>query len=142
MKVPGHGHIRKYSEDGQYTDAAAQSYKQGALVVLTNNEITECGADPASIFGYAAGPAGKHPEGPLVTTIGKLGSGQKAWFPVSAAVTVAANQDKSYGVVKDADGIWCVDIAETVNTRVFVHTVDEAKQMVLISVLVANRQVL
>lgn len=140
-KVPGYADRSR--ENIQLTDAAGQTYLQGALVVLDGSKnVTECGADPASIYGLANGPAGKHPEGATVTTISKLGNGQKVWMPfVTATPTRASNENKAYGVVKDADGIWCIDDTDTVATRVYVHYVSEANKMGLVSVLSANRQI-
>lgn len=145
-KVPGHSTefgLGGVAENVQLTDAAAQTYKQGALVVLDGaGNVTECGADPALIYGLANGPAGVHPEGTTQTTITKLGSGQKVWMPFSvAAPTRAANESKNYGVVKDADGIWTIDVAEVVNTRLYVHFVDEDMKLGLCSILPANRQI-
>lgn len=128
----------------QLTDAAAQTYLQGALVVLDGSKnVTECGADPASIYGVANGPAGKHPEGATVTTISKAFNGQKFWmaFDIGTTATRAANENKPYGVAKGADGIWVIDSTDAVNTRVYVHFVDVARGMGLVSILQANRQI-
>lgn len=126
----------------QLTDAAGQTYQQGALVVLDGSKnVTECGADPASIYGVANGPAGKHPEGATVTTISKAFNGQKFWMACTSAPTRASNENKTYGVVKGADGIWVVDLTDAVNTRVYTHFIDEARGMALVSILSANRQI-
>lgn len=141
-KVPAHADY-KTRDNQQLNDAAAQTYKQGALIVLDGSgNVTECGADPALIYGLANGPAGKHPEGALVTTTSKLGTGEQAWMPFSvAAPTKALYQNKPMGVAKDADGIWVIDVADAVNTRVFIMLVDEDMKMGLVSVLAANRQI-
>lgn len=128
----------------QLTDAASQTYLQGALVVLdASKNVIECGADPSSIYGVACGPAGKHPEGATQTTISKVWNGQKFWMAIDigTAATRAANENRPYGVVKGSDGIWVVDTTDTVNTRVYVHFVDIARGMALVSVLQANRQI-
>lgn len=146
-KVPGHAEqfgTGGTAENIQLNDAATpETYKQGALVVLDGNgDVTECGADPALIYGISDGPAGLHPEGSLKTIITKLGNGQKAWMPFSVTTpTKALYQNKEFGVVKDGDGIWTIDVAEVVNTRVFVHYVDEDMKLGLVSVLAANRQI-
>ena len=128
----------------QLTDAAAQTYLQGALVVLDGSKnVTECGADPASIYGIANGAAGKHPEGATQTTVSKAFNGQKFWmtFDIGTTATRAANENKPYGVVKGSDGIWVIDSTDVVNTRVYVHYVDAIRGMGLVSVLSANRQI-
>lgn len=124
------------------TLAAAQTFLRGALVVLDGSKnVTECGADPASIYGVALEPAGLNPEGALLCTVGKAYDGQKFWASCTSAPTKAANENKPFGVVKGADGTWVVDLTETVNTRVYIHQVDEDTQRVLFSILEANRQI-
>lgn len=143
-KVPGHAEvfIDTNTQNRQKTDAAAQTYKQGALLFLDGSgNTTECGADPAAIYALANGPAGLHPEGSTQTTVTELGSGQRVWMPVSSAPTKADNEGREYGVAKDADGIWVVDLTDIVNTRVYVHQVDEDTDMMLVSVLQAFRQI-
>lgn len=142
-KVPAHAGIAKFRDNQQLTDAATQTYKQGACVVLDGSQnVTECGADPVLIYGIAGGPAGLHPEGSTKTTITKLGNGQKAWFPFSVSTpTKALYENLPFGLVKDSDGIWTIDVADDINTRVFVHQVDEDTKMGYCSVLQANRQI-
>lgn len=142
-KVPGHPTGGpKWRSAVQLIDAAAQSYKQGAFVVLDGSlNVTECGADPALIFGIAAGPAGKHPEGATATTIFRAEANTKFMLPFSvAAPTKAAHENKAFGIVKDADGIWTIDTTDTVATRVWVEQVDVDTKMGLCHVLSANRQ--
>lgn len=143
-KVFAHAAHDKLRENMQQTDASAQTYKQGAMVFLDPANsflVTECGADPVIIYGIACGPAGKHPEGALVTTLSKLGTGQKAWMPFSvSSPTKALYQDREWGIAKDSDGVWVIDVADDLNTRVYVHQVDEDTKMGLVSVLQANRQ--
>jgi hypothetical protein len=120
--------------------AAAQTFKLGALVLLDGSaNVTECGADPATIYGIAAHDAGKDPQDATKVILYKLFEGQKFWMQCSAD-PVAANRGISYGVAKDADGVWYVDFTDTVATRVYVHDVDTATKRVLVSVLAANRQ--
>lgn len=140
-KVPGFADRTR--DNIQLTDAAAQTYKQGALVVLDGSKnVTECGADPAAIYGLANGDAGKHPEGATQTTISKIFDGQLLWMTfLTNTPTRASHENRSFGVVKDADGIWLIDETDTVNTRVYVHYVDETRGMGRISVLEANRQI-
>lgn len=142
-KVPAHAGIFRDRENHQLIDAATQTYKQGALVVLDGSQnVTECGADPVLIYGVADGPAGLHPEGSTVTIISAMGSGQKSWMPFSVTTpTKALYENQAWGVAKDSDGIWVIDVADDINTRVFVHQVDEDTKMGLVSVLGAYRQV-
>lgn len=122
----------------EYVEGAAQTFKLGAAVVLTAQLIVECGADPASILGFAQHAAGKNI--PATKDLVAVASeGQKFWMAAGTAY-VAADIGVSFGIVKDANGIWVVDRTETVNTRVYLHYVDLERQLALVSVLAANRQ--
>lgn len=142
--IPAHAAFKLYRDNIQLTDAAAQSYLQGAFVYLDGSgNVNECGADPIQIYGVACGPAGKHPEGTTVTTISKAEGFTKFWMQC-ATTPSAANQSNSYGITKDANGIWNVDLAKTDpgQTRVFVEQVDTSgTNMVLVHVLDAYRQI-
>ena len=120
--------------------AAGQTFKTGSFVVYTAGAIQECGADPASIYGISTGVAGMNPVDPAKCIVYKAFEGQKFWMQASSD-PAAANRGVSYGVAKDADGIWYVDFTDTVATRVYVHDVDTDTKRVLVSVLEANRQV-
>jgi hypothetical protein len=125
----------------EYTEAAAQTYKMGAAVLMDANEdIAECGADPAAILGFAAHDATKHAiVSPGKCLVWKASEGQKFWMS-GTSNPVKANINQLFGLVKGGDGIWQVDIAETVNTRVYVHKIDTDRNLFLVSVLAANRQ--
>ena len=124
----------------QHSLAAAQTFKLGAAVLLDASEdIIEAGADPALIRGFAAEPAGKDPEGALKILVYAADQGEKFWMSGDNN-PVKADINQSYGIVKDADGIWTVDGTEVVNTRVYVHQVDLDRNLYLVSVLEANRQ--
>ncbi len=122
--------------------AAAQTYKTGAAGVRDGSgNITECGADPASIYGFSTGEATKNPVDSTKTIIMKAFEGQKFWMQCSADPT-SANSGVSYGITKDSDGVWYVDFTKTGATaRLYVHDVDTDTKRVNVSVLAANRQV-
>ena len=121
--------------------AASQTFKTGAFVYRDGSgNITECGADPASIYGLSTGEATKNPVDSTKAIIMKAFEGQKFWMQCSADPT-SANSGVSYGVAKDSDGIWYVDFTDTTATRVYVHDVDTDTKRVLVSILAANRQV-
>lgn len=126
------------SSTRQYTEAAAQSFKLGAAVFLVAGLVTECGADPASILGFASHPAGKGLPA-TVDLVEVASEGQKYWMAATSA-PVAGDVNTLYGIVKDANGIWIVDKTDVVNTRVYVHYVDLDRGLLLVSVLAANRQ--
>ena len=132
--------------DAEYlpVDAAA-TFKVGAAVVLdAQKELTECGADPASIYGFSltevnAGVS-KDPQDTTKALVMKAIEGEKFWMAASSDPVEATHRNNSYGLAKDADGIWYVDFTDTVATRVYVHRVDVDRKMVEVSVLAANRQ--
>lgn len=124
----------------QYTDAASQTYKQGAAVVLNGSQLlAECGADPAAILGFAQHAAGTDPMGSTVAHVERATEGQYFWMDGTSA-PAASDVGVAYGIVKDADGIWVVDKTDTSNTRVSVVNVDLERSRFLVSVLAANRQ--
>ena len=122
--------------------AAAQTFVEGAALVLdASRDISECGADPAAIYGFAAHDAGKDPQDADRTTVFKAIEGEKFWMPCSSAPDEATHRNNAYGIAKDGDGRWYVDFTDTVNTRVYVHRVDEDRDLVEVSVLEAYRQI-
>lgn len=122
--------------------AAAQTFKTGALVLRDGSaNVAECGADPASIYGLSEGEAGKEITDILKIIVTRATEFTRWWMPTSVAPT-SANSGVSYGVTKDADGIWYVDFAKTAGSaRVYVHQIDTDTGRVEVSVLAANRQV-
>lgn len=124
---------------------AAASFKVGAAVVLdAEKELTECGADPALIFGFSltevVAGVSKDPQDTTKATVLKMLEGEKVWMQCSSDPVEATHRNNAYGIAKDADGIWYVDFTELVETRVYVHRVDVDRKMVEVSVLEAYRQ--
>lgn len=125
----------------QYTHAVGQVYILGAAVVLNGTpEVTECGADPAAILGFAQEPATKDPEGATKALIAVVSQGER-FYMSGTSNPVAADVNVKYGIVKDANGVWVVDKTDVVNTRVYTHAVDTDRNLFLVSVLEANRQI-
>lgn len=104
----------------------AAAYLQGALLLVNgSNQFAECGADPAAIAAVACTDVGPD-------TSGYNRLGQKN-FPPGRVQGIQVTRERlfralyvgtlpsvdggSYGVIKDSDGKWKVDFAETVNTR-------------------------
>ncbi len=113
--------------------AAGASGLRGALMLLDANfAAATCGADPALIGGIAQSDYG-------TDTAGFIHTGKKEFPPgYIQLVSVADNQPfhakyvgtlpaaagGSYGVILDSDGLWKVDFAETVNTRLKLINID------------------
>lgn len=110
---------------------AGQAFKFGALVVIdANGSVVECGANPPQITGVALQPAATGP-GFDVSDSSKT----NVYTGRAAAVSVAIADDEQefsargvngatdpvtplqthigqqYGVIKDANGIWAIDIS-------------------------------
>lgn len=102
--------------------AAAQAFEVGALLVAdASDNWAECGADPASIAAVACSPAGADSTGFNILGRREFPSGKVQAIALSAEVplsckyvgTLPAANGGSYGVVKDTDGFWKLDFAET-----------------------------
>lgn len=126
-------HIRRYPL------AAAQSFLEGALVVLdANGDVTECGADPATILGVAMHDAGADPDtGYMLVAVAKADT---TFIFQGSAAPVQADEGDAYGVLKDANGIWILDKTEAANTRLRIEKVYIDRAQYECSILAANRQ--
>ncbi len=107
--------------------AASQAWNKGALLVLdSDGAFAECGADPEQVCAVALGPTGSDTSGFNIL-------GQKAFPPgymqaepvqgrkrfcAKYTGTLPAADGGEYGVVRDTDGLWKVDFAETTTTVV------------------------
>lgn len=137
---------------------AAQTFKEGACVVdVAAGTISECGADPAAIYGVALQAAFTNPGNAVAnaaqnvfTTGGQpnrvsvaianrrtIFSGRGvngATDPVTPALT---NIGEVYGLAS-ASGEWVIDIAETSNTRVEIVDIDIDNKIFYFKFLEAN----
>ncbi len=118
-----------------------ETFKTGALVLLdATPEITECGADPAAVYGISEEPATKNPVDSTKSIIGRATEAARWWMPCSADPT-AANVGIEYGAAKDSDGIWYVDFTDVVSVVFYVHQVDTTTNRAEVSIIEAVRQV-
>lgn len=123
----------------RYPLAAAQTFKEGAAVVLdANGDVTECGADPALILGFAAHDAGADPD--TTQCLVYVAKPDSTFVMMCTSDPVQADEGDSYGVVKDGDAIWLVDRTDTTNLRVKVEKVYLDRKQAEVSVLQATRQ--
>jgi hypothetical protein len=108
-----------------FAEAASQTYKAGAPVVLASGLLQECGTDPILIMGIAAGEGKNVAAAAAKQTVylahpdtlfkGNLddGSGTRA--------TVQSDLGKFFGIAKDSgSGKWYVDSTELSNKRVII----------------------
>lgn len=139
---------------------AAEVWADGALVVTdANGELTECGADPASIRGVAlaaafAGPGNELSFSSQVVNVtgtidecsvaladggtifaGEMYSGTTLVTPTQTMI------GESYGVAVLSDGTWVIDQTETSATRLTITDIDVDLKLCFFKFLTANVQI-
>lgn len=136
--------------------AAGAAFEKGALLLVdANGAYAECGADPAAIAAvaesdYGTDDTGFNPTGKKEFPPGYMqGTAVQGEVVFSAEYvgTLPAAEGGSFGVVRDTDGRWKVDFAETVNTRVKIVNLGWTesplnKKRVLVSFLPGNVQII
>ena len=128
-RVPGAGVAAPDIISGYY--ATGQTFIKGALLVHNSSgELTECGADPATVAGVALEKAGSKPgydaaNSPTVVTgrvqeVSYAKANRQTVFSMRAVnggtdpVTPTQTMiDEAYGVLKTGAGEWVLDQAET-----------------------------
>lgn len=126
----------------QRSYATGQTFKIGAVVIFDGSKnIIEASATPTAAVGIAAEPPASHPgfnaaNSPTVTTgaaqeVGVYDANEDTIFsmrgvnggtdPVTPAQT---NVGVKYGAIKDANGIWALNIADTTNLMFEVYDID------------------
>lgn len=110
---------------------AGETFKTGAAVLVdSNNELAECGADPATIYGVALASAAdyawKYDSFGFVDFEIPFAKADQPFRGTLKGTFAASDIGTSYGLLKDSTtGIWVVDKAETSATRVRVISVDD-----------------
>lgn len=127
---------------GSFTLDAANAGKAGSLCFLNtgDNQIEECGADPALILGLMTGPYTsrliyKDSKMPIIMLDPNV-----VVAMCSATTPADSHLMDQYGVVKLASGNWAVDVAEVAAPRVQVVRVDAAAGIFYVKFLAANLQ--
>jgi hypothetical protein len=124
----------------EFAEDAAAAYKIGALVFLASDEeIEECGADPAAIMGVALHDAKMHVL-PGRCLVAVASSEHQTFFISGTRDPLLSDRNQKYGVVKDGSGNWVIDLTDTVATRVYVKDVDLTRSLYHVTILEANRQ--
>ena len=127
---------------GRFAIDSANAGKAGSLCFLNtaDNEVEECGADPALILGLMTGPYTArtiYPSSKMPVII----LNENVVVAMCSATTPSdAHLGRSYGIVKLASGNWAVDTGETVNTRLTVKKVDATAGIFYCVFLPANLQ--
>jgi hypothetical protein len=130
----------KNTQIRHYAPAAGQAWVEGAIIQLAAGEISEGGADPTPILGFAACD---HPLTPVdiyptAKPVYVAAPGSTFWLEGSRA-PLLTDEGVSYGLGVDGTGVAIVDATDTVATRVKVERVDLARNLWEVSVLNAHR---
>lgn len=123
----------------QFPLKSGSTFDYGAFVFLDSNEdIDECGADPAAIMGISMEPAASVLEPGKILVAVATGN---AVFAMQG--DNAPTEDDLYldcGIAKDLDGRWYVDGTDTTNDRVKIVGIDTNRALYFVKVLSAVRQ--
>jgi len=134
--------VQEYTPSQTGAETAA---KAGELMFFdtADQKIKRCGADPALIAGICEAsseanrvltPNGKVPFRLLSPTVGvRMAS---AVTLTEANVGVATG----YGIVRDANGNWCLDTTDVAAPRVFVYRIDTVTNAAYVRFMAANLQ--
>lgn len=126
---------------GQETDTyfhrplkAGETFLTGAVVVIdSNNETAEAGADPASIAGIvvagAADYAWKEDTFATVVPSVPIAKADQMFRGTLEGTFAAADVGSAFGLVLDASGYWTIDRSETSATRVTILDVDDGVEV-------------
>lgn len=137
-------------------EANSQSFVVGDLVYVNSGAVTLCGSDPSTICGIALKAGTNVTSGnaviPIMVLDGDTEFTMSLYHGTAASATVSDESLKlsvAYGIVKNADGKWCVDLSETGSTRVEItdypvqgEALGDIYMQVYCKVLAANRQVI
>lgn len=136
-----------------YEQAAAQTYKAGAPLLLSTGKVQETGTDPAAILGFAMADAAdnswENDAFNLVNPTATVALADIEFRGTFKGTFAAADVGSKFGLVEDGtSGFWVVDRSDTTNTRVIITGTDDGVAVgdidvpVTFVVLSANRQVI
>lgn len=109
----------------EYPEAASQTYKKGALVILSSGTIAEAGAAPATVFGIALKDGNNAADTSTNALVYPIKGNEDFSITLLESLTQAMLGSQDCGVVKDATtGVW---YASTADGGAQVRIVDYAK---------------
>lgn len=137
-KFPAYTNLGRHIRE--YPLAAAQTFKEGAVVVLNaSGQVAEGGADPTPILGVALHDAGADPDTDIMLVA--LATDQATFiFQHDTATPVQADVGDEFGLLKDVDGVWVLKAPAAVG-RVVVEKVYIARKQYEVKVLEAHRHI-
>lgn len=149
-KIPGGGATSPHLQQLAYT--TGQTFKKGAvLVYVAAGTVSEAGADPVlNIAGIASEPAGSHPgyePANASQVLQVTGISQEVGVYIANSETIFSSRatsvaggdpttptqtliNEEYGLVKDANGIWLVDLDEVTAKSIRIIDFDADLKMV------------
>jgi len=120
--------------------ATGETFLAGAFVTLNGSDEAEevTGSDPTDLYGIAAENAEDVVEAGYVLV---HHFDQSTYIAMQGTRTpLASDIDVDYGIVKDADDVYVVDLTDTTNTRVTVCDVSLTRELYFVKVLSAHIQ--
>jgi hypothetical protein len=129
-----------YVEEYTPSQTAGETFGYGDLVTLSGATVLRCGADPATILGISEVVS---ESARVLTPNGRVPIrvlGPEAVIVMSSLTVpvMATHLNVAYGVARDANGIWQVDVSDTTNTRVVVVRLEIALGFWYVKFLAAN----
>lgn len=123
----------------EYVLADGADFLEGAPVLITNGEVDEIATDGLVVAGFALHDAGADPD-PTVCLVA-LAKGPQSTFTIGGTrAPLLADVGNDFGLVKDASGIWVLDLSETTVAQCFVERVDLVNELFEVSILEEHRQ--
>lgn len=117
----------------EYPLDAAQDFEKGAPVILdAQEEVNECGADPAAILGFAVHPsmnAGVARELLPGKQLVAVAMADTTFWGKGSSTFTQDDIGKAYGLVDDGTGVWIIDKTDAVNTCVRIVAIDTELDM-------------
>lgn len=129
-----------YVEEYTPSQTAGETFGYGDFVFLAANVVKRCGADPAAITGISEVVS---ENARVITPNGKVPirvlNSEAVLSMYSPTVPVEATHlNVAYGIARDANGMWFVDVSDAVNTRVLVVGLDIPNGIWYVKVLAGN----
>lgn len=134
--IPNKGRrIRSFPVD------AAATFVEGAPVLIdTDGELIEAGADPAVILGFAAEPAVAANLAPSTERLVYVAYPDSTFWMEGTSGPAVADVGDLYELGVDGNGVARLDKTAQVANRLKIEDIDLTRNLYEVSVLAANRQ--
>jgi hypothetical protein len=134
-------HVLPFPVSSVAGEVAAKAGELMFYDAVTDLQLERCGADPALILGVCEGSSEAMK---VLTADGRIPLRvltPKALVEMcSTTVPAQAHIGVLYGIARDANGNWAVDIGDTSNTRVIVVEIDIGRGAFYVHFIAANLQ--